>query len=84
MAAVPTGKPRRINGSYGNILVCGVEPVHRFSEGDPKIQGFTPTEKFLERGEMRNIGEAQTLPDRFHIPDILNKFPVMLVAIILE
>jgi len=33
---------------------------------------------------MRNIGEAQTLSDRFHIPDILDKFPVMLVAIILE
>jgi len=26
--------------------------------------------------------EAQTLSDPFHIPDILDKFPVMLVAIL--
>jgi hypothetical protein len=52
MAAVPACKSGRIDSGYGNIFIRRVEQVHRFSEGDPKIERFYPTEKFLDRREM--------------------------------
>jgi len=47
VTTVSAGKPCRINGGYGDILICRLEQVHRFFKGDLKIQGFYPTEKFL-------------------------------------
>lgn len=52
MTAVPTRKSGRIDSSYRNIFIRRVEQVHGLSEGEPKIEGFYPAEKFLERREM--------------------------------
>ena len=52
VAAVPTGESGRIDSRYWNIFLGSVEQVHGLSEGQPKIECFYPTEKFLERSEM--------------------------------
>jgi hypothetical protein len=52
MAAISARKSGRIDSGYGNIFIRRVEQVHGLSEGDPEIERFYPTEKFLERGEM--------------------------------
>ena len=52
MAAVSARKSGRIDSGYGNIFIRRVEQVHGLSEGDPKIERFYPTEKFLESCEM--------------------------------
>ena len=52
MATVSARKSGRIDSGYGNIFIRRVEQVHGLSEGDPKIERFYPTEKFLERCEM--------------------------------
>jgi hypothetical protein len=52
MAAVPTCKSGRIDSRYRNIFIGSIEQVHGLSEGEPKIECFYPTEKFLERCEM--------------------------------
>jgi hypothetical protein len=84
VAAVPARKSRRVDGRYRNILVFGVEQVHRFSEGDPKIESFYPTDKFLERCEMGYYGESKDLLNSLHISDIFDEFPVVLVTKIFE
>ena len=84
MAAVPARKSRRVDSRYRNILVVGVEQVHRFSEGEPKIESFYPTDKFLERCEMGYYGEIKGLLYSLHISDIFNEFPVVLVTKIFE
>jgi hypothetical protein len=84
VAAVPTRKSRRVDSSYRNIFVVGVEQVHRFSEGEPKIESFYPTDKFLERGEMGYYGESKDLLNTLHISDIFDKFPLVLVTKIFE
>ena len=40
MAAIPARKSGRIDSGYGNSFIRSVEQVHRFSEGDPKIECF--------------------------------------------
>jgi len=69
---------------YGNIFIGRIKQVHRFSEGEPKIKSFYPTDKFLERGEMRDFGYIKDFLNSFHISDIFNEFPVVLVSVILE
>lgn len=84
MAAVPARKSGRINSSYRNYITCRVEQVHRFSESYPKIESFYPTEKFLERRKMGYYWEIKDLLNAFHISDVFNEFPVMLVTEIFE
>jgi hypothetical protein len=57
VAAVPARKSGRVDSRYRNILIVGVEQVYRFSEGDPKVESFYPTDNFLERCEMGYYGE---------------------------
>ena len=52
VAALPARKSGRIDSRYRNIFIGRVEQVHCPSEGEPKIESFYPTEKFLERCEM--------------------------------
>ena len=49
-----------------------------------KIQRFYPLEKFLKCCEMRDLPKAKFLLDSFHIPNILNKIPIMLIPIFFE
>jgi len=84
MAAVPTRKSRRVDSRYRNILIVGVEQVYRFSESEPKIECFYPTDKFLERCEMGYYGERKDLLNSFHISDIFNKLSIVLVPEIFE
>ena len=84
MAVVPAGKTGRIDSGYRNIFVGSVEQVHRFSEGQAKIKRSYPTEKFLERCEMRYFGEIKNLLNFGNISDIFDEFPVVLVTEIFE
>ena len=84
MATVPAGKTGWIYGGYGNIFIRRVKQVYRFSESEPKVDCFYPTNKFLERGEMRDFGEIKNLLNSLHISDIFYEFPVVLVSVIFE
>jgi len=84
MAAISARKSRRIDSGYGNIFIRRVEQFHRFSEGDPKIESFYSTEKFLERCEMRYFREMKTFLNSVHISDIFYEFPIVLVSEIFE
>jgi len=84
MAAVPARKSRRVDSRYRNFLVVRVEHVYRFSEGEPKIESFYPTDKFLERCEMGYYRESKNLLNSFHISDIFDEFPVVLITKIFE
>ena len=84
MAAVPARKSGRVDSRYWNIFVVGVKQVHRFSEGEPKIESFYPTDKFLERCEMRYYGDIKDRLNSLHISDIFDEFPVVLVTKIFE
>jgi len=84
VAAVPAGKTGRIDSCYGYILVGRVEQVHGLSEGQSKIKWFYPTEKFLERCEMRYFWKIKNLPYSVHISDIFDEFPVVLITEIFE
>ena len=48
------------------------------------MQGFYPAEKFLKRCEVGYYWEIKDLLNSLHITNILNKFSIMLVPIILE
>jgi hypothetical protein len=84
VAAVPTCKTGRINSRYGNFFIGRVEPIYRSSEGDMEIECFYPTEKFQERCEMGYIQEIKDLLNSFHISNVFNEFPIMLVPKIFE
>ena len=84
MTAVPARKSGRVDSRYRNIFIVGIKQVYRFSEGEPKIESFYPTDKFLERCEMGYYGESKDLLDSLHISDIFDKFPVVLVTKIFE
>ena len=84
MAAISAGKPGWIDCGYRDFIVTWVEQVHRFLERQSKIQRFDPTEKFLERGEVGDGWEVQDFLNVFHIPDIINELPIMLVPEVLE
>jgi hypothetical protein len=84
MAAISACKSGRIDSGYGNIFIRRVEQVYRLSEGDPKIERFYPTEKFLERSEMGYYGEIKDLLNFLHISDVIDEFPVVLVTEIFE
>ena len=84
MAAVPARKSGRVDSRYWNIFVVRVEEVHRFSEGEPKIESFYPTDKFLERCEMGYYGEIKDLLNSLHISNIFNKLSIVLVPEIFE
>jgi len=40
VARVPARKSGRVDSRYRNIFVVGVKQVHRFSEGETKIESF--------------------------------------------
>ncbi len=84
MAAVPARKSGRVDSRYRNIFVVSVEQVYRFSEGEPKIESFYPTDKFLERCEMGYYAEIKDHLNSLHISDIFDEFPVVLVTKIFE
>ena len=84
VAAVPARKSGRVDSRYRNIFVVGVEQVYRFSEGEPKVESFYPTDKFLERCEMGYYGEIKDHLNSLHISDIFDEFPVVLVTKIFE
>ena len=52
MVAISTDETGRIDSGYGNCIVTRVKQVQRFSDGEPEVQGFYPTKKFLKRSEM--------------------------------
>ena len=84
MAAVPARKSGRVDSRNRNIFIVGVEQVYRFSEGEPKVESFYPTDKFLECCEMGYYGEIKDLLNSLHISDIFDEFPVVLVTKIFE
>lgn len=84
MAAIPAGKPGGVDCGYGNCVVSGIEQVDRFLEGKPEIESFYPAEEFLERREVGDGREVQDILNLFHVADIFDKLPVVLVPEVLE
>jgi hypothetical protein len=62
----------------------GIEQFDRLSEDETKVQRFNPLEKFLESRKMGDLCKIQNPLNSFHIPDIFNELPVMLVPIVFE
>ena len=48
------------------------------------MQGFYPAEEFLECSEMGYCRENKEFLDSFHVSNIFDEFPVVLVPVILE
>ena len=84
VTAISACKSGRIDRGYGDSVVVGVKQVQSFSKGEPKVQGFYPAEKFLKRCEVGYYRKIKDLLNSLHITNILNKFSIMLVSIILE
>lgn len=84
MAAVPAGKTGWVDSGYGNYIISGVKQVHSFLECEPEIERFDAAEEFLERREMRDECQVKDLLNPFHITNIFDEFPVMLVPEISE
>lgn len=84
VAGIATGKPGRIDCCYWDFVAGRIEQVHGLSEYEAKVQRFYPLEKFLKRGEMRDLTKLEYLLNLFHVPNILDDIPVMLVPVFLE
>ena len=84
VTAVPAGKTWWIDCCYGNNIIVWVKQAQRFSEGQSETERFYPAEKFLERGEMGNDWEIKGILNFFHVSNIFDKFPVVLVPEVFE
>ena len=81
---ISTGKPGWIDCCDWDRIVVAIEKIQSFPERVAEVQGFYPAEEFLKRREMGHEGKIQFLLDRFHIFNVFNEIPVVLVSIIFE
>jgi len=81
---ISTGKPGWIDCCDWDRIVIAIEKIQSFPERVAEVQGFYPAEEFLKRREMGHEGKIQFLLDRFHIFNVFNEIPVVLVSIIFE
>jgi len=68
----------------GNRVVVEIKKIQSFPECVAEVQGFYSAEEFLKCREMRNNGKIQNLLDRFHVFNIFNEVPVVLVPVVFE
>ena len=61
-----------------------MEQIQSFPERVTDVKSFYPGEEFLKCREMRYDRKIQFLLDRFHVANIFNEIPVVLVPVVFE
>jgi len=84
VAAISACKSGRIDRRDRDRIVVKIEQIQSFPECITEVQGFYPAEEFLECREMRYNGKIQFILDRFHVLNVFNEIPVVLVPVVFE
>jgi len=84
VTGISAGKPGWIDCCNWDRISIGVKQIQSFSKRVAQVQGFYPAEEFLKRRKMRNGWKVQFLLDWFHISNIFNEIPVVLVPVVFE
>jgi len=84
VAGISAGKPGWIDCCDGYWIIVGIKQIQCFPKRVAQVQGFYPAEEFLKRRKMRYGWKVQFFLDWFHVSNIFNKIPVVLVPVVLE
>jgi len=84
VTGISAGKPGWIDRRYWDRIIVGIKQIQSFAERVAEVQGFYHGEEFLECCKMGYGWKLQFLLDCFHVSNIFNEFPMVLVPVIFE